>query len=165
MKGMAPISVGDSFNGIADYMAIRNLLLAHAAVYRMYKAKYFAEQRGKISSLCFDTSGYFPINPDLKEDREAVKRAYDFTIGFYAQPLKDGKFPQSVIDGIAETNNIENISLTRLVQFNEKEQEQLRGSYDFIAFNYYESSKVTPMKKTDYNDKTTLKDRDIGLQR
>jgi len=49
-ENIAP-NIGELFNGIADYMAIRNVLLAHATVYRLYKNKYFAEQQGKKKYL------------------------------------------------------------------------------------------------------------------
>ncbi|XP_025206928.1 lactase-phlorizin hydrolase-like [Melanaphis sacchari] len=160
-ENIAP-SVGESFNGIADYMAIRNVLLAHAAAYKLYKSKYFAEQQGEIS-LCLDTMAYFPKNPDLEDDLIAVKKSYDFNIGIFTQPLKNGTFPQSVLDGIATTDEYENISLKRIVEFNEKEKEILIGSYDFIAFNYYESFLVTTMTEKDYLNETYLLNRDLGV--
>lgn len=49
-EGMAP-SVGEMFNGISEYMVIRNLLLAHAAVYRLYKKNYAESQKGKLKFL------------------------------------------------------------------------------------------------------------------
>jgi hypothetical protein len=46
--------------------------------------------------------------------------------------LIDGNFPKSVIDGVAETNKIENIALTRIVQFSEKEKKDIKGDIKFI---------------------------------
>jgi len=160
-EGMAP-SIGESFNGIADYMVIRNVLLAHAAVYKLYKTKYFTEQQGEIS-LCIDTTAFFPENPDLEEDRDAVSKSYDFTLGVFTQPLKNGTFPQSLLDAIAKSDEYTNISIKRITEFSEKEKEDLIGSYDFIAFNYYHSFKVRPMTQTEYEKETYLLNKDLAV--
>lgn len=34
---------------------------------------------GEIS-LCLDTTGYFPENPDLKEDCDAVSKSFDCSV-------------------------------------------------------------------------------------
>lgn len=47
---MAP-GVNDIFNGIGNAMAWRNLLLAHAAVYKVYTNSFKAYQRGKAFGL------------------------------------------------------------------------------------------------------------------
>ncbi|XP_026804450.1 lactase-phlorizin hydrolase-like [Rhopalosiphum maidis] len=159
---LAP-SIGEMFNGIADYMAARNVLLAHAAVYRLYKKDHFAEQQGYISSLCFDTMAFFPKDPKSEEDKHTVSKAYDFMLGLFAQPLIDGNFPKSVIDGVAKTNKIENIALKRIVEFSEEEKNDIKGSYDFIAFNYYDSAKVTPMVDEQYVKQKYLQKRDFGV--
>lgn len=49
-EGMAP-SVGETFNGIAEYTVIRNILLAHAKAYRLYKKDYAESQKGKQKYL------------------------------------------------------------------------------------------------------------------
>jgi len=161
-EGIAP-SVGESFNGIADYMAIRNVLLAHAAVYRMYKKKYFAEQQGEIS-LCLDTTAYFPLNPDLQEDQDAVSKSFDFSLGIFIQPLKNGTFPQSLLDAVAESDKHIKMSVKRIVEFSEEEKKVLIGAYDFIAFNYYDSFKVRPMVQSEYEKETYLLNKDLGVK-
>ncbi|XP_022169352.1 lactase-phlorizin hydrolase-like [Myzus persicae] len=160
-ENIAP-SVGEIFNGIADYMAIRNALLAHAAVYKLYKNKYFEEQQGEIS-LCLDTAAYFPINPDSEEDKLCVSKSYNFSLGVFTQPLKDGTFPQSMLEAIAKTDECENISLKRIFDFTETEKQDLIGSYDFIAFNYYDSYKVRPMTEDEYADEKYLLNKDLGV--
>jgi beta-glucosidase/6-phospho-beta-glucosidase/beta-galactosidase len=160
-ENIAP-SVGEVFNGIADYMVIRNALLSHAAVYKLYKNKYFEEQQGLIS-LCLDTAGYFPVNPDSAEDQECVSKSFDFSLGVFTQPLKNGTFPQSLLDEIAKTDAIENITLKRIFEFTEDEKLDLIGSYDFIAFNYYDSYKVRPMTEEEYANEKYLLNKDLSV--
>ncbi|KAL4121990.1 hypothetical protein QTP88_014405 [Uroleucon formosanum] len=157
---IAPI-INSSFNGIADYMVIRNILLAHAAVYKLYKTKYFAEQQGEIS-ICLDTAGYFPLNPDSAVDKECSSKLLDFSLGVFIQPLKDGTFPQSMIDAIAKTDEKEKIKISRICEFSEEEKKDIKESYDFIAFNYYEACKVRPMTDNEYNQENYLINKDMS---
>ncbi|XP_029347742.1 lactase-phlorizin hydrolase-like [Acyrthosiphon pisum] len=156
-------NIGEVFNGIADYMAIRNALLSHAAAYKLYRKKYFAEQQGEIS-LCFDTAAYFPVNPDSPEDNECVSKAFDFSLGVFTQPLKNGTFPQSLLDQVARTDKHENISLKRIVEFTESEKQDLIRSYDFIAFNYYDSYNVRPMTEDEFKAEKYLLNKDLGVK-
>eukprot|EP00102_Acyrthosiphon_pisum_P022812 XP_016660022.1 PREDICTED: lactase-phlorizin hydrolase [Acyrthosiphon pisum] len=156
-------NIGEVFNGIADYMAIRNALLSHAAAYKLYKKKYFAKQQGEIS-LCFDTAAYFPVNPDSPEDNECVSKAFDFSLGVFTQPLKNGTFPQSLLDQVARTDKHENISLKRIVEFTESEKQDLIRSYDFIAFNYYDSYNVRPMTEDEFKAEKYLLNKDLGVK-
>ncbi|KAL4121991.1 hypothetical protein QTP88_014406 [Uroleucon formosanum] len=158
---LAP-SIGEIFNGIADYMVIRTILLAHAAVYKLYKTKYLAEQQGEIS-ICFDTVGYFPLNPDSVEDQECVSKSFDFSLGVFTQPLRNGTFPQSLLDAIAKTDEKEKITLRRIYEFSEEEKKDIKGSYDFIAFNYYDARKVRPMTEDEYNQEKYLLNKDSSI--
>jgi beta-glucosidase/6-phospho-beta-glucosidase/beta-galactosidase len=40
-------ALGSQFSGIVDYMALRNVLLAHAAAYRIYEKSYKEQQKGE----------------------------------------------------------------------------------------------------------------------
>ncbi|KAL4121993.1 hypothetical protein QTP88_014408 [Uroleucon formosanum] len=159
-ENIAP-SIGEIFNGIADYMAIRNILLAHAAVYKLYKTKYFAEQQGEIS-ICLDTMAYFPLNPDSAEDQECVSKSFDLSLGIFTQPLRNGTFPQSLLDAIVKTDKIEKITLKRIYEFSEEEKKDIIGSYDFIAFNYYDAYLVRPMTEDEYNKEKYLLNKDAS---
>jgi beta-glucosidase/6-phospho-beta-glucosidase/beta-galactosidase len=156
-------SVGEIFNGIADYMVIRNVLLCHAAVYKLYKKSYFPEQKGEIS-ICLDTTAYFAENPESEDDVSCISKSFDLSLGIFVQPLKDGTFPQYLLDNIAKTNEIENINFNRIVEFSETEKQDIIGSYDFIAFNYYNSFEVRPMTEDEYPEQKYLLTRDSGIK-
>lgn len=162
-EGMAP-SVGETFNGIAEYMVIRNLLLAHAKAYRLYEKHYAQSQKGEIS-ICVDTAAYFPKNPELEADKEAVDKAFNFMLGVFTQPLVDGTFPKSLLDSIAKTNKQEKITkhINRIVEFTEEEKTELKNSYDFIAFNYYDSFKVQAMTEAEYKEEGAVLNKDLGV--
>jgi beta-glucosidase/6-phospho-beta-glucosidase/beta-galactosidase len=45
-EGKAP-ALGSQFSGITDYMAVRNIVLSHAAAYRIYEKFYKKKQKGE----------------------------------------------------------------------------------------------------------------------
>lgn len=57
---MAP-GIGDLFNGFGDSMSWRNLLLGHAAAYKVYKNSFKDRQKG-MACPGFDTCLKFGIN-------------------------------------------------------------------------------------------------------
>ncbi|XP_025409579.1 myrosinase 1-like [Sipha flava] len=154
-------ALGSQFSGIVDYMALRNVLLAHAAAYRIYEKSYKEQQKGEIS-LCLDTTAFIPHDPELEEHQEAVRKAYDFNLGIFTQPLISGEFPKRVIDSINEVNARENINIERLIPFTEEEKKDIIGSYDFICINYYFSYILRPMNEDEYSG-TELQKKDTGL--
>jgi len=38
---------GNHMSGVADYLAVHNMILAHASAYDIYKKKYKSNQNGK----------------------------------------------------------------------------------------------------------------------
>lgn len=41
-------ALGHHMSGVADYLAIHNMILAHASAYDVYKKKYKSTQNGKL---------------------------------------------------------------------------------------------------------------------
>ncbi|XVF49662.1 hypothetical protein PTKIN_Ptkin04bG0030900 [Pterospermum kingtungense] len=109
------------------YIAAHNILLAHATVAKLYKDKYQAAQGGQIGLS--HVGQYVEPYSDTVLDRGAAKRAMDFELGWFIEPLVFGEYP---------------ISMRRLVKdrlpvFTAKEKKLVKGSFDFIGINYYTS--------------------------
>jgi len=49
-------------------------------------------------------------------------------LGVFTQPLKNGTFPQSLLDSIAKTDEHENVTLKRIVEFSEDEKKDIIGN-------------------------------------
>ncbi|CAI0399877.1 unnamed protein product [Linum tenue] len=115
---------GDS--ATEPYIVTHNLLLAHAAAYRLYEKKYKAEQQGAIG-ITVVTFWFIPYNPDDTADVDSVKRSLDFNYGWYLDPLTYGRYPRNMVDLVG----------SRLPTFTEEESHMLKNTYDFIGLNYY----------------------------
>lgn len=64
---------------------------------------------------------------DLAEDIAAAKRALDFQIGWFVDPLVYGTYPSVMREFVG----------SRLPSFEPEESKMLRGSFDFIGLNHY----------------------------
>ncbi|CAI0399836.1 unnamed protein product [Linum tenue] len=114
---------GDS--ATEPYIVTHNLLLAHAAAYRLYEEEY-KDQKGVVG-ITIVTFWFLPYNPDAIADRFAVDRSLDFNYGWYLDPIHYGRYPRSMVDLVGP----------RLPTFTNQESDMLKKSYDFIGLNYY----------------------------
>ncbi|KAB1217324.1 Beta-glucosidase 24 [Morella rubra] len=107
------------------YIVSHNLLLAHATAVRLYKDKFKATQGGQIGISL--VGQYFEPYSSSPEDKAAMRRALDFNMGWYIEPLVHGHYPRSMRYLVKD----------RLPTFTEEEKKLVKGSYDFIGINYY----------------------------
>ncbi|MCL7044291.1 hypothetical protein MKW94_018370 [Papaver nudicaule] len=118
-------------SGIEPYIAGHNLLLAHSAAANLYKDKYQASQKGVIGITLF-TDWMLPASTK-EEDALATKRALDFSLGWFLEPLVYGHYPAIMIEMVQD----------RLPMFSYDEYLKLKGSFDFIGLNYYSSNCIS----------------------
>ena len=71
-----------------------------------------------------------PYNTSEPNDYKAAHTAVAFLYGWIGDPQVFGKYPDEMTDLV--TNN-------RLPKFNATTSELLRGSFDFLGLNYYNS--------------------------
>ncbi|KAK8676293.1 hypothetical protein V6N13_034346 [Hibiscus sabdariffa] len=72
---------------------------------------------------------YFEPYSNTSLDEEASKRAIDFELGWFMEPLVRGDYPESMRRLVKD----------RLPVFTAEEKELVKGSFDFIAISYYSS--------------------------
>jgi beta-glucosidase len=90
---------GDSFKD--PYTAAHHVLLAHAHAAKVYRDKYLAEYPDSFVSIVLNTDYYYPIT-DTAENRAAAERSQVWNLGWYADPLIFGQYPQIMLDTAKE---------------------------------------------------------------
>uniref|UniRef100_A0A0K0FIE7 Cytosolic beta-glucosidase n=1 Tax=Strongyloides venezuelensis TaxID=75913 RepID=A0A0K0FIE7_STRVS len=119
------------------YQSIYNVLLSHAKAVKIYREKYQKVQGG-IIGITLGNYGAIP-GSDKKEDIDMAEKAFDVIFGTFAEPIfgKNGDYPEFVKERHNELKISERNSETRLRLFNDEEKELLKGSSDFLGYNYY----------------------------
>ncbi|KAB1708312.1 family 1 glycosylhydrolase, partial [Klebsiella pneumoniae] len=107
------------------YIVAHNLLLAHSAVVRLYRRRYKSTQHGFVGLNLFAFWSLPSTNKTA--DIIAAQRANYFYIGWFANPLIFGDYPD-----IMKKN-----AGSRLPKFTRQESKQVKGAIDFIALNHY----------------------------
>jgi len=106
-------------------------LLAHAKLAKWYHEEF--KGKGRISFK--NSANYFEPATNSTKDLEAVKRTYDFTLGWFGGVWTDGDYPQSLKDTLGDV----------LPKFTEAEKKLIKGSCDFFALDGYTSLYVSTL--------------------
>ncbi|KAG8375743.1 hypothetical protein BUALT_Bualt10G0132100 [Buddleja alternifolia] len=114
------------------YIVAKNLLLAHAEAVKSYRTKFQEQQGGKIG-ITLVSHWFEPLDPHKDEDVKAAKRAIDFMLGWFLEPIMKGRYPQSMIEYAGK----------HLAKITPEEFEMIKGSIDFLGQNYYTAYYVT----------------------
>jgi beta-glucosidase/6-phospho-beta-glucosidase/beta-galactosidase len=135
--------------GVGAYQCAHNVLLAHAAAYHLYKKTYAADQKGMIG-ITLDGRFYLPKNSSV--DQSVVDRALNFETGWFAHPIYSdvSGYPQVMIDEIDARSKREGFPWSRLPEMSERTKDYIKGSADFLGYNYY-SSRFVELDPSDYD--------------
>ncbi|KAK2648252.1 hypothetical protein Ddye_015741 [Dipteronia dyeriana] len=109
------------------YIVAHNLLLAHATAFRLYTEKFQKKQGGQIGLTLLGQ--YYEPYSESSDDKAAAKRAMDFELGWFAEPLVYGDYPRIMREIVKD----------RLPTLSAEEKKLIKGSFDFIGINYYTS--------------------------
>lgn len=107
------------------YQVGHNLLLAHAKAVAAYR-KDFQVSQGGLIGISNNCDWREPLT-DSAEDRAAAQRALEFFLGWFADPIYLGDYPDCMKQSVGN----------RLPEFTEEQRAQLRGSSDFFGLNHY----------------------------
>ncbi|WWC58901.1 uncharacterized protein I303_101446 [Kwoniella dejecticola CBS 10117] len=105
----------------------KSLLLCHARTVDLYRKEYQQRQGGRIG-IVYNCDWVEPVN-DSPEAKAAADFAREWVMGFYADPVFLGKFPDSVAEYLGDL----------LPQFTEEEWSLIKGSTEFFGWNHYGS--------------------------
>ncbi|KAL0478093.1 beta-glucosidase [Acrasis kona] len=133
------------------YIVAHNQLVSHAEAMNIYNTKYRNNQKGSIG-ITFNSDWFQAISDDPK-DVEAAERHQQFFLGWYADPVFFGDYPQSMRDSCGD----------RLPQFTEQEKELFKATKsDFFGINHYTSTYVGAPRKEKVKENPTWYD-DINV--
>ena len=107
------------------YIAGHNLLRAHGKIVDVYRRKFQNRQKGVIGIT--NNCDWREPKTDTPADRAAATRALEFFLGWFADPVYLGDYPESMRRNLGD----------RLPAFDERDRELVLGSSDFFGLNHY----------------------------
>ncbi|KAL0864492.1 hypothetical protein Bca101_043610 [Brassica carinata] len=119
-------------SGTEPYIVAHNQLLAHAKAVALYRKRYQKFQGGKIGTTLIGR-WFTPLNENSIRDAAAAKRAFDFFVGWFLDPLVYGRYPKIMRQMVGR----------RLPKFTPQESKLVKGSLDFLGLNYYVTQYAT----------------------
>ncbi len=102
-----------------------HFLLSHAKIVEHYRQKYQHKQQCQIG-LALNCDWREPLT-DRPEDFEAAQRSLEFYLGWFADPIFLGDYPESMHRNVGQ----------RLPALKEEDKRLIKGSVDFFALNHY----------------------------
>lgn len=112
-------------SNVEPYVAGHHLLRAHAAAVELYRTRFQPTQKGRIG-ISNNCDWREPVSVK-KKDVDAAQRSLLFYLGWFADPIYLGDYPDVMRQRLGE----------RLPRFTDKEKEKLKESSDFFGLNQY----------------------------
>ncbi|CAG9807730.1 unnamed protein product [Chironomus riparius] len=146
--------------GIGEYLCGHYSLLSHAAAYRLYKNKFYEQQKGEIG-LSLNLRYSYPKDDSV--NNSYVNQVLDFTNGWLLNPIfgDKGNYPEEMIE-LFKRKSVNEQMWSRLPIYSKQEIENLQGSADFLGVNYYTSRLAAP--KNSGSDFSPFFDNDINVE-
>ncbi|XP_058815937.1 myrosinase 1-like [Topomyia yanbarensis] len=148
--------------GVGEYLCAHYVLLSHAAAYDVYNKTYRNVQEGHVG-ITLSGRYFYPANNATGAD--VIDRALQYQLGWFAHPLfsEAGGYPPIMVQDIADHSLREGRTISRLPEMSEFEKQFIRGSVDFLGYNYY-SSRLVKLDEREYNiTGPPSLDKDAGL--
>lgn len=108
--------------GEEPYIVAHNILIAHGMAVLLFRKMNI---EGKIG-LTLNTNWWEPVTNSI-DDFKASRRALSFSLGWFADPIYFGDYPQVMKDTVGN----------RLPKFTEEQKNIIKGSVDFLGLNHY----------------------------
>ncbi|KAF7284531.1 hypothetical protein GWI33_022117 [Rhynchophorus ferrugineus] len=139
MNGYGSGEMAPGLKLLADgvYQCAKVQLLAHAKAYHIYHDEFAAQQGGKISIVIDATYNEPASDSDL--DKFGAELETEFNLGWYANPVYIGDWPELMKTRIANRSQLEGYSFSRLAEFTPEEVQYVKGTFDYFALNMYTS--------------------------
>ncbi len=107
------------------YLAGHNLLRAHGKIVDIYRRQFQDKQNGVIGIT--NNCDWREPKTDKAQDREAAQRSLEFFLGWFADPVYLGDYPDSMRQRLND----------RLPEFSDADRGLIKGSSDFFGLNHY----------------------------
>ncbi|KAM9374918.1 lactase-like protein [Phaethornis superciliosus] len=127
---------GLKLSGYGAYKAAHHIIKSHAEVWHSYNNTWRSEQQGMVGISL--TSGWGePIDPYDQTDREAAERYIQFHLGWFANPIYRGDYPEVMKNYVGRKSTQQGLGTSRLPTFSVQEKTYIKGTSDFLGIGHF----------------------------
>ncbi|XP_069481115.1 lactase-like protein isoform X1 [Ambystoma mexicanum] len=151
---------GYRLRGTGAYKAAHHIIKAHAKVWHTYNKQWRSKQRGMVGiSLTSDWGE--PVDMNSQKDIEAAERYMQFYLGWFANTLYNGDYPEVMKDYVGRKSAQQGLAVSRLPTFSSQEKSYIKGTCDFLGLGHFTTRYITKRNYPATQGPTYFTDRDL----
>ncbi|XP_054985597.1 lactase-like protein [Sorex araneus] len=146
--------------GTGLYQAAHHIIKAHARAWHSYNSTWRSKQRGLVG-ISLNCAWGEPLDISDPKDVEAAERYLQFCLGWFANPIYAGDYPQVMKDQIGRKSAEQGLDTSRLPRFSRQEKSFIRGSSDFLSLGHLATRYITARSLPSRLGPSYRNDRDL----
>ncbi|KAK2508598.1 hypothetical protein MC885_013946 [Smutsia gigantea] len=102
-----------------------------------------------------------PVNISSPRDIEAAERYLQFCLGWFANPIYAGDYPQVMKDRIGRKSAEQGLDMSRLPVFSRQDKSYIKGTSDFLGLGHFTTRYITERNYPSSQGPSYHNDRDL----
>uniref|UniRef100_A0A2K6SZQ0 Lactase-like protein n=1 Tax=Saimiri boliviensis boliviensis TaxID=39432 RepID=A0A2K6SZQ0_SAIBB len=151
---------GLKLRGTGLYKAAHHIIKAHAQAWHSYNTTWRSKQQGLVG-ISLNCDWGEPLDISNPKDTEAAERYLQFCLGWFANPVYAGDYPQVMKDYIGRKSAEQGLEMSRLPVFSLQEKSYIKGTSDFLGLGHFTTRYITERNYPSRQGPSYQNDRDL----
>ncbi|EAW77782.1 hCG2041269, partial [Homo sapiens] len=151
---------GLKLRGTGLYKAAHHIIKAHAKAWHSYNTTWRSKQQGLVG-ISLNCDWGEPVDISNPKDLEAAERYLQFCLGWFANPIYAGDYPQVMKDYIGRKSAEQGLEMSRLPVFSLQEKSYIKGTSDFLGLGHFTTRYITERNYPSRQGPSYQNDRDL----
>ncbi|XP_072470790.1 lactase-like protein isoform X3 [Notamacropus eugenii] len=134
---------------------------SHAKVWHSYDKTWRKTQQGLVG-ISLTCNWGEPVDITNPKDIEAAERYMQFCLGWFANPIYAGDYPQVMKEYIGRKSTEQGLGMSRLPVFSIHEKNDIKGTFDFLGLGHFTTRYITEKNYPSRQGPSYQNDRDIA---
>ncbi|KAK1339165.1 hypothetical protein QTO34_019840 [Cnephaeus nilssonii] len=133
---------------------------AHAQAWHSYNSTWRSRQQGLVG-ISLNCDWAEPVDTNNPKDIEAAERYLQFCLGWFANPIYAGDYPQVMKERIGRKSAEQGLDVSRLPVFSLQEKGYIKGTSDFLGLGHFTTRYITERNYPSRLGPSYQNDRDL----
>uniref|UniRef100_A0A8C8ZPT9 Lactase-like protein n=1 Tax=Prolemur simus TaxID=1328070 RepID=A0A8C8ZPT9_PROSS len=151
---------GLKLRGTGLYKAAHHIIKAHAQAWHSYNRTWRSKQQGLVG-ISLNCDWGEPVDIRNPKDIEAAERYLQFCLGWFANPIYAGDYPEVMKDHIGRKSKEQGLDMSRLPVFSLQEKSYIKGTSDFLGLGHFTTRYITERNYPSRQGPSYQNDRDL----